>query len=362
MKKLNIIFFILLTLGTLFGSEIQFNSTDSIFVDGPYIMLEASKLKIYDIVDSTLTTGTMKNEFPLSITIPYWNKDVILESWDFATPEAIFPKADKIFAISDIHGQNDRFELLLKQGGVMNENRDWIFGDGTMVVVGDVFDRGPQVTQNLWLIYILEQQARTAGGTVHFILGNHEMLIMRKDYRYVNEEYINKTEKLTGHTYNELFNENSFLGRWLLSKNVVIKIGDILFNHAGISPQMGDYTIPEINSFIKENYQTEYETIKADEKLSLFFRSSGPLWYRGYFDDGKSYVRITDEQISTVLTNFGVHKIVVGHTTMNGVGSLFEGKVIYVDGGIKYGNEGEAVIIEGNKNYKIAAEGKSELR
>lgn len=353
MKKLNIILLTLLLLGTLFSSEIQFGNPDSTFVDGPHILKENSTFKIYNIIDSTLATKTIQNKFPLTISIPYWDKSVILKSWDFTTPEAFFPKAEKIFAISDIHGQHDRFELLLKQGGVMDENRNWIFGDGTMVVVGDVFDRGPQVTQSLWLIYILEQQARQAGGAVHFILGNHEMMIMRDDNRYINEEYINKTEKLTGYTYNQLFAEDSFLGRWLLSKNTVIKIGDLLFNHAGLSPAMVDYSIPEINSFIKENYKTEYETIKANEKLSLFFRSSGPLWYRGYFGDGKSYPQITEEQLSTVLTNFGVNSIVVGHTTMDEAGSLFHGKVIYVDSGIKYGNKGEAVIIEGETIYRV---------
>jgi len=350
MKKINLILLILVIMGTLFGSEIQFGSADSTFVDGPYIMLEDSNLKIYNIIDSTVTSKTIQNEFPLTISIPYWEKDVVLESWDFPTPESNFPKADKIFAISDIHGQHDRFELLLKRG------------TGTMVVVGDIFDRGPQVTQNLWLTYILEQQAKQAGGSVHFTLGNHEMMIMRNDNRYIHENYLDKTEKLTGYSYNELHAENSFLGRWLLSKNTVIKIGDLLFNHAGLSAEMVDYTIPEINSFIKENYITDYETIKADEKLSLFFRSLGPLWYRGYFEDGKRYKRITDEQLSTVLTKFGVHKIVVGHTTMNGVGSLFDGKVIYVDGGIKYGNKGEAVIIEDNKTYRISVENIQEIR
>jgi len=362
MKKIYSILLSLVLMGTLFGSEIQFGRADSTFVDGPYIMLEDSNLKIYDIIDSTLTTEIIKNEFPLSITIPYWHKKITLESWDFESPESIFPISQKIFAISDIHGQHDRFELLLKQGGVMDEERNWTFGDGTMVIVGDIFDRGPQVTQNLWLTYILEQQAKLAGGAVHFILGNHEMMIMREDNRYIHEEYLNTTEKLTGYSYNELHAENSFLGRWLLSKNIVIKVGDILFNHAGLSPAMVDYSIPEINKFIKENYKTDYEAIKADEKLSLFFRSSGPLWYRGYFDDGKRYQRVTNEQLSTVLTNFGVNKIVVGHTTMNGVGSLFEGKVIYVDGGIKYGNEGEAVILRGSKPYKVTTETISELR
>ncbi len=41
---------------------------------------------------------------------------------------------------------------------------------------GDMFDRGDQVTECLWLVYALEETAKAAGGYVHFILGNHELM------------------------------------------------------------------------------------------------------------------------------------------------------------------------------------------
>ena len=72
-------------------------------------------------------------------------------------------------------------------GKVIDTDLTWSFGDGHLVIVGDVFDRGPNVTECLWLIYRLEQEASAAGGAVHFLLGNHELMVMRGDLRYLNE-------------------------------------------------------------------------------------------------------------------------------------------------------------------------------
>ena len=48
-----------------------------------------------------------------------------------------------------------------------------------LVIVGDVLDRGPQSRRALDLIMRLETAAQTAGGAVHFVLGNHEIHMLR---------------------------------------------------------------------------------------------------------------------------------------------------------------------------------------
>lgn len=55
----------------------------------------------------------------------------------------------KIGAVSDIHGQYDTFIKLLKNNGVIDNQGKWSFGNGHFVVAGDMFDRGPQVTEVL---------------------------------------------------------------------------------------------------------------------------------------------------------------------------------------------------------------------
>jgi hypothetical protein len=89
----------------------------------------------------------------------------------------------RIFAISDIHGEYDAFVDLLRNAGVIDENLNWSWTDGHLVIVGDTFDRGVSVTECLWLIYRLEQEAEKVGGRVHFVLGNHEAMVMYGDNR-----------------------------------------------------------------------------------------------------------------------------------------------------------------------------------
>jgi len=84
-----------------------------------------------------------------------------------------YPVPEKILAVSDIEGNFQGFRLILEGSGVMDKDYNWTFGTGHLVLVGDYFDRGLNVTETLWLIYKLEQEAEKVGGKVHFILGNH---------------------------------------------------------------------------------------------------------------------------------------------------------------------------------------------
>ena len=84
------------------------------------------------------------------------------------------------------------------------------------------------VTQTLWLIYHLENQAEKAGGKVHFILGNHDLMNMNNDFRYVRKKYFTNAE-LMNVPYIDLYKPKTELGEWLETKNIVEKIGDYVF-------------------------------------------------------------------------------------------------------------------------------------
>ena len=105
-----------------------------------------------------------------------------------------------------------------------------------MVIVGDIFDRGPLVNETLWLLYKLEQQAEAAGGKVHVLLGNHEYLVFQNDLRYINRKY-RIVSALFKTSYTDLYGPNTVMGRWLRSKNTVIKINNNTFVHGGISKE-----------------------------------------------------------------------------------------------------------------------------
>ena len=60
-------------------------------------------------------------------------------------------------------------------------------GDLVVVQTGDILDRGDQEEEIFQLFQALQQQAQAAGGAVHVLNGNHELMNAYLDYRYVTE-------------------------------------------------------------------------------------------------------------------------------------------------------------------------------
>ena len=94
-----------------------------------------------------------------------------------------------VVAFSDIHGQLDLMLEILRNNKVIDSNDNWAFGNGHMVITGDIFDRGEKVTEALWYLYGLERQAEALGGRLHLLLGNHEVMILNNDLRYLHPKY-----------------------------------------------------------------------------------------------------------------------------------------------------------------------------
>lgn len=247
-----------------------------------------------------------------------------------------YPPAEKIFAVSDIEGNFNTLVNLMQQHGVINEHLDWSFGSGHFVMIGDVFDRGNHVTEMLWLLYHLEAQALENGGYVHLLMGNHEALNLRGDLRYIEPKYTTfskLTEELLGINYVSLFSNDSELGRWLRSKNVVEKIGNKLFVHAGISPDLmrTGYSLEEINELSKEMLDTPKADFTGSD--SLMWGKMGPFWYRGYFDvNRKSWgPKASQLDVDQIVDQFEVSQIIVGHSHVDKPELLYEGRVCAIN-------------------------------
>lgn len=257
-------------------------------------------------------------------------------------PVATQFSAKKLAAMSDVHGQYQTMLQLLQNNGIINEDLNWIFGDGHLVITGDIFDRGDSVNQALWLLYKLDAQANQAGGALHLLLGNHETMVMANDVRYVNKQYF-KTTKLLGKTYPELYDNSSILGRWLRSKPVIIQVNDSLFMHGGLHPDISklQLSIPEINEQFRNSLGMAKAEIKAQEVLAFLYGSTGPIWYRGYFNTPK----VDNAALDTLLEKLKVKRVIVGHTTMSGIFSHLEGRVFSIDSDIK-SKKGEILLFE----------------
>ncbi|TAJ15013.1 hypothetical protein DMA11_03550 [Marinilabiliaceae bacterium JC017] len=336
-------------------------------IDGPYMDRTEKGLYAYYLKQEekerySLFSGKNFNDTTKSIkgwegdTITYHIRQSVPQPWSFNG-------VSRMVVISDIHGQYDSMIEILKTCGVIDDQLNWIFGDGHLVVIGDLFDRGGKTTECLWFVYQLEQTAEKAGGKVHCTLGNHEMMVLGNDIRYINEKYEELTESL-GVNYAGLFHPNSVLGEWLRTRHTLLKINDILFVHAGISPEFLHTGLQpgQVNDYIRQYLVAgSHPGNKAINKKLV--RSFGPLWYRGYFRESSRYAQITPVQMDSVLQAFNVSTVVVGHTETDLIDTFINGKVINVN--IPRANKSirnQALLIDNGKFYRITHQGKTLLK
>jgi hypothetical protein len=272
----------------------------------------------------------------------------------------IFNNASRIIAISDVHGEYGHLIDVLVDGGVIDDQHRWVWGDAHLVVVGDVFDRGDEVTECLWFIYRLELEAERNGGRVHFILGNHELMILRGDNRYVHGRYLNGIVRRTGIEHEDLYGPDMELGKWLRSKHTMVKINDIIFVHAGISPFLidRDLDLRNINETVRNNIDLRSSRLAFNEPIKLLFGGKGPFWYRGYhYEMEESYPRASQGVVDSILTYYDADAIVIGHTEVSQVSAFYEGRVIAVDVPVEDLGCLQALLWQYGKFYRVTEQG-----
>jgi hypothetical protein len=248
---------------------------------------------------------------------------------DDARDAVVTAKDAPLFVVADTHGEYEILVGMLRAHAVVGQDLRWTFGRGHLVVLGDVFDRGPNHLEILWLLYELEAQAAKAGGGVHFVLGNHEAMVLRGDLRYLNEKYPATARALDKSSYAALFAADTLLGQWLRSRPVMLLVNDQLCLHAGVSRALVDsqLTLAEINATARSVLRKETETGAI---AGLVMGSLGPLWYRGYFPEQGGFLTATREDVDLALKHFGARRILVGHTIVPTITPLYDGRVVAV--------------------------------
>ncbi len=334
--------------------------TSGIGLDGPYIFYSNDRIISKQVVSSgsqfiAQTDTFAAGDSPMfRCNLPGSNGFQFTLNKDIPVQESVYPMPEKIIAISDIEGNFVPFREFLLNNGVIDSDNKWIFGNGYLVVPGDVFDRGLNVTECLWFIYYLEQEAEKSGGKVHLILGNHEIMNMNGNIKYVRKKYIDNAA-VFGEDYNNFYKPATELGRWLESKNIVEKIGGYLFLHGGISKEINEQneTIETINRSAREYYFRSKEAkLSGDTLVKLLYNSKlCPFWYRGYVDQ-----TIMESDLDQTLYSFAVNKIIVGHTIVDDVQYFYNKKVIGIDTD-HAGGDTEGLLIENGVEYRVDKSG-----
>lgn len=315
--------------------------------DGPYVFTTAKGHQAQWVCNDHVVQRDLPARGDSTVVLPECGyPHPLTVSGPKQATSARYPATPRIVALSDIHGQYGLLVKLLRAHHVIDNDDRWSLGNATLVVAGDVFDRGPQVTEAFWLLYSLQQQATAAGGAVHFVLGNHETMVLYDDLRYVNPKYL-KSAQLLGRSYPALYGADSVIGQWLRTRPVLLQIGDTLFLHGGIAPENLDLVrnLEATNTLYQASVGLPKDQVKAaPDTARLFDGKTSPIWYRGYFDG-----RMDTAQVDALLKQLELKRIVVGHTSMPHVSSFHDGRIIAIDSSIKKGENGELLFIEDGK-------------
>ncbi len=308
-----------------------FSQKDSLFSsDGPIIIYDNIIINCYGVIQSDnsfkLYRRTVSKSDELNCYIDETKHSFSFKLKDTILAEkSVYDLPDKMFIISDIEGNFKGFQSILKGAGVIDTEFKWTFGDGHFVFVGDMFDRNLNVTECLWLAYKLEYEAEKQGGKVHIILGNHEVMNLKKDYRYVRQKYFINADSMKLE-YGKWYDKNTELGRWLRSKNCIEKIGDIIFVHGGISKDfpIGELTLDEINKNFRE--RIDMELTKEEIRNDYYIGRESSIWYRGIAES-----KLEQNDIDNILIKADAKKVIIGHTIFDEIKYLYDDKVIAID-------------------------------
>jgi hypothetical protein len=304
-------------------------------VDGPFVFYRDDKVVVKQIteVDQQLLftnkvfeskSGGLRLSCRADQTADQFSFDVLGK---FEPEQDVYAQPEKMLVISDIEGNFLTFKMLLLGAGVLDKDFNWKFGKGHLVLLGDFMDRGLDVNAVLWLAYKMDQEAKREGGKVHFILGNHEVMNLTGDTRYVRNKYF-ENARIIKENYKNWYKGNTEIGRWLRSKNAVERIGDRVFCHGGISPQVAysGLTITDLNE--KTRHQINgHGTLASERSASVAVSETyGPYWYRGLVRN-----EVAEHEMKTIMGWCQASQIVVGHTLVNDISLMYGGRVIAMD-------------------------------
>ena len=203
------------------------------------------------------------------------------------------PAPTRVVAIGDVHGAYDEFTAILQSVGLIDSRRTWTGGTTTFVQTGDVLDRGAKQRECVDLLMDLQRQAPRDGGTVIPLVGNHEVLNVIGDLRYVRPEMFRafaaadteqRREKarkefvafLSAHAghghdivapadgdarqkwmdehpagffeHRDAFAPDGQYGRWIRSNRAVVQLGDGVFVHGGLNPALEFGSVRELDA------------------------------------------------------------------------------------------------------------------
>ncbi len=244
---------------------------------------------------------------------------------------------DRVVVVGDVHGDYRQLVRTLRAASLIGAEGNWTGGQTHLVQMGDLFSRADDSRRALDLLMRLEQEAAAAGGAVHVLLGNHELMALQGQWPLMTEAEIASfggPEQLA-----QKLLPDGLYGAWLRQRPIALLINGNLCVHGGLRLEVAErWSLDALNRTVRE----EMKLKRIPTRSPVF----GPLWDRFYSLAEESVII---PELERVLLLYDADRMIVAHTvTGNGIMTRAGGRVIRVDVGMTgvYGGPAACLVIE----------------
>ena len=254
------------------------------------------------------------------------------------TPAASFalPAAKRVVAIGDLHGDLVATRHALQLARAIDAEDRWIGGDLVVVQTGDFLDRGDDERAIFELTDALRVAAPKSGGALVALSGNHELMNVAQDFRYVTPNAFSAFADQGGRDV--AFRPGGSFARRLAERPIVVQVGDTVFVHGGVLQKHVRYGIARMNQEVRA------WMLGQSAPPAIVLSEDGPIWTRLYSDRESPDVCA---ELHATLQALGAKRMVVGHTPqLQGITSACEQQVWRIDTGMAHHYGGPVEVLE----------------
>ncbi len=245
--------------------------------------------------------------------------------------------------VGDVHGHLAELVHALHDTGLLDAEGNWAGGNSELWFLGDFVDRGPDGVGVIELVMTLSRQAAEAGGAVHALVGNHEILLL--GMRRFGDEQVPGSQGPRSFARSWLINGGLRSDQdrltdehvaWLTNCPVLAVVDDHLLMHSDTTAYLEwGGTVEEINDAVR--------AVLASDDLSEWWEVWRRMTTRYAFRGPHG-----SDTVDHVLEALGGSRVVHGHSVIadqmgvppeeiDGPLVYADGKVVAVDAGLYSG-------------------------
>lgn len=268
------------------------------------------------------------------------------------------PAPPRLVAIGDLHADLDQARRAFQLAGAIDNRDAWIGGNLVIVQMGDLIGRGPEDRPVLDFVLDVQRKAKAGGGTVHVLVGNHEVFAVRPDHRWVDPAAFAAFSGVPGLNLSQpgiaalpageraraaAFMPGGHYARQLAAFPAVLRIGGTVFAHGGVLPMWAKYGIDRINTEVRDWFAGRRDEPPSTLGLDDGSLDDGVMWARHFgADTGEPGCMLLDESLKIL----GATRMVVAHTVRKVVTPRCGERVWAIDVGISRYYGGELQVLE----------------